>query len=174
MVENRCRVLADVRFATPRQPRLLHRTAAIDGLGRRGLHVHRRACRSLPRTRCERCGEYRILQHCARAAAPRGPGASLCLQIHPSRARVLPKFRTSQRGLTLRSFSSEYLPVPRGRSQATLAQFSPGTQRRATLGEPAAVSVARRNFTPRLPPDSRRHSPIRIFGVVRPIPTGHG
>lgn len=41
-------------------------------------------------------------------------GASLCRTIHPTRARVLPKFRTSQKGLTLRSFSLNICLCPTG------------------------------------------------------------
>jgi hypothetical protein len=41
-------------------------------------------------------------------------GASLCYAIHGSRARVLPKFRTSQKGLTLRSFSLNICLCPSG------------------------------------------------------------
>lgn len=41
-------------------------------------------------------------------------GSTLCKQIHPSRARVLPKFHTPQSGLTIRSMSHHLALCPTG------------------------------------------------------------
>jgi hypothetical protein len=58
--------------------------------------------------------DFPFLRHAGDLLNQDGRPSSLCERIDPSRAKVLPKIRTSQRGLTLRSFSLNICLCPSG------------------------------------------------------------
>jgi len=107
--------------------------------------------------------------HLAKLVLQQRKGRTLCREVHPQKARVLPKQHTPQRGLTLRSLSVHLALAAASDLDPVWSTF-PGVAPRAGLNVlllPWPLAVEARQFKPFLQPDHHRCALPDPYGFFR-------
>ncbi|MDO9280674.1 MAG: hypothetical protein Q7U06_02130, partial [Pseudomonadota bacterium] len=103
---------------------------------------------------------------------PRQAGLTVCLEVHPAKARVLPKQHTPQRGMTLRSLSVHLALADHDDLAAVWHQF-PGALPRSEMNLlllPWPLTVEARQFVVHAQPHDHRCALPEPYGFFRFCP----